>query len=541
MRKLIIAGLAISFLMMCFAAAQAATYYVSPKGDDAKDGKSIATAWKTAKKVENTTFQPDDIILFQRGGEWRERLSASSDGAEGKPITYDAYGEGAKPRFYGSDVLVNAKFIPIGHDNYAYDIEGKAESALRDGVFITSTSINGSLIITSPGSNPLTDGRKYTGCMRGNVIYSNRKNHLVFRNLVADETAGQISDGAVAGYGIRIEGSIDVLLENCEAYRCGRHHIAVINSTGFVGRNLRAEYVQPATPGGNTFYCSYADKNAPVPMCTSIWDDISADHMNAGTPGHGDDTCVFLITHGDRQGAVTLSNVVAQTKISLMSGPVIVKGGLLKERASIENWAAGALIDGVTLTDSSAIDQWASNGIIQNCVARLTPEKSGPTGGSTAIFLREKATGNIVRFNTLVTKNFSCLFLANNDLGTQWYGNIMVADGKTVDKNAPLVKGDAVNVDYNFYSSNAKFCDVAFDAWKAQGFDAHSLTGDPKLVDPAKLDYSLQPDSSCLGAAKLTPEFTPSADFTGATRSKPSAIGAFEKGSKPHKIAASKP
>ena len=461
--------------------------------------------------------------------------------AAGNPITYDAYGEGAKPRFFGSDLLVNAKFIPIGHDNYAYDIEGKAESALRDGVFIASASINGSLIITSPGSNPLTDGRKYTGCMRGNVIYSNRKNHLVFRNLVADETAGQISDGAVAGYGIRIEGSTDVLLEDCEAYRCGRHHIAVINSTGFVGRHLHAEYVQPATPGGNTFYCSYADKNAPVASCTSIWDDITADHMNAGTPGHGDDTCIFLITHGDHQGAVTVSNIVAQTKVSFMSGPVIVKGGLLKERASIENWNAGALIDGVTLTDSSAIDQWASNGIIQNCVARLTPEKSGPTGGSTAIFMREKATGNIIRFNTLVTKNFNCVYLQNKDLGTQWYGNIMLADGNIVWKGEPLTKGDAVNVDYNFYGPKATFAGVSFDAWKAQGFDTHSLTGDPKFVDPAKLDYSLLADSPCLDAAKVVAELTPSTDFTGATRSKPSSIGAFEKGSKPRAAAVSKP
>jgi len=68
-----------------------------------------------------------------------------------------------------------------------------------------------------------------------------------------------------------------------------------------------------------------------------------------------------------------------------MSGPVIVRGGVLSHTASIETWGEGALIEGVTLTDSSAIDQWGKRGIIQNCVARLTPTAGGPTGYSTAI------------------------------------------------------------------------------------------------------------------------------------------------------------
>jgi len=527
------AGLAAVVLLLGFSAAQAATYYVSPKGDDAKDGQSQATAWKTCQKVSSAAFQPGDIVLFARGGEWRERLSASSSGAAGNPITYDAYGDGAKPRFLGSELLENAKFIALGNDNYAYNIAAKAESALRDHVFIQSAWINGVLIATVPGSNPLTDGKAYTACTRGNEIFSNRKNHLVFRNLVADETAGQISDGTVGGYGIRIEGSTDVLLENCEAYRCGRHHIAVINSTGFVGRHLHAEYVQPATPGGNSFYCSYADQNAPVASCTSVWDDISADHMEAGTPGHGENTCVFFTSHGDHQGLITMLNVVAQTKVSIMSGPAIVRGGLLKARGSIENWGPGVLIEGVTLTDSSAIDQWAKDGIIQNCVAYLTPEGGGPTGYGTAIVCRAKATGNIIRFNTLVTRNFSCLALADHNLNTQWYGNIMLADGKTVDKGAALGKGDAVNVDYNFYGPKATFAGATLEAWKAQGFDAHSLTGDPKLADPAAHHFALQPDSPCLGAAKVAADLVPAKDFSGVSRLQPPSMGAFEKGSPP--------
>src|SRR5262245_57284111 len=80
-------------------------YYVSPGGNDAHDGRSPEKAWRTAAKVNQSPFQPGDQILFARGGEWRESLKASSHGAPDKPIVYAAYGTGAKPKFWGSDLL----------------------------------------------------------------------------------------------------------------------------------------------------------------------------------------------------------------------------------------------------------------------------------------------------------------------------------------------------------------------------------------------------------------------------------------------------
>src|SRR5204862_840686 len=79
-------------------------YHVSPEGNDANDGCSPATAWKTAAKVNASSFAPGDQILFARGGEWRESLKASSSGTAGKPIVFASYGTGAKPKFWGSDV-----------------------------------------------------------------------------------------------------------------------------------------------------------------------------------------------------------------------------------------------------------------------------------------------------------------------------------------------------------------------------------------------------------------------------------------------------
>ena len=75
-------------------------YYVSNNGNDSNNGLSPATAWKTVTKVSQMGYKGKlkygDGVFFERGGLWREQLYAVSG------ITYSAYGEGDKPRLYGS-------------------------------------------------------------------------------------------------------------------------------------------------------------------------------------------------------------------------------------------------------------------------------------------------------------------------------------------------------------------------------------------------------------------------------------------------------
>ena len=48
---------------------QAATLHVdSAGGDDAADGASPATAWRTLDRVNKATLAPGDRVLFKRGG-----------------------------------------------------------------------------------------------------------------------------------------------------------------------------------------------------------------------------------------------------------------------------------------------------------------------------------------------------------------------------------------------------------------------------------------------------------------------------------------
>jgi len=77
------------------------TFYVAANGNDTNNGLSAQTPWQTLDKVNATTLNPGDTVLFKRGDTWRGQLRPQS-GQDGAPITYSAYGSGDKPRLLGS-------------------------------------------------------------------------------------------------------------------------------------------------------------------------------------------------------------------------------------------------------------------------------------------------------------------------------------------------------------------------------------------------------------------------------------------------------
>jgi parallel beta-helix repeat protein len=83
----------------------ATVYYVSTSGSDSNTGTSTDKPWKTLSKVNSFSFKPGDQILFKRGEEWSGTITVKQSGASGSPITYGAYGTGAKPKIYGSEKI----------------------------------------------------------------------------------------------------------------------------------------------------------------------------------------------------------------------------------------------------------------------------------------------------------------------------------------------------------------------------------------------------------------------------------------------------
>lgn len=88
-------------LIAVAAGAGAATYYISASGKDSNDGLSPRSAWQSLDRVNSAKLKPGDSVLFRRGDVWHGQLRPISGDATG-PVTYGAYGRGAKPRIYGS-------------------------------------------------------------------------------------------------------------------------------------------------------------------------------------------------------------------------------------------------------------------------------------------------------------------------------------------------------------------------------------------------------------------------------------------------------
>lgn len=99
--------------------ASAMNYYVSSStGNDANNGMSPSTAWKTLSAAGNHvnagSFNPGDVILLKRGDVWNEQLIPPSSGTSGNPIQFDAYGTGAAP------VITAAVAIPLTGGSWTY-------------------------------------------------------------------------------------------------------------------------------------------------------------------------------------------------------------------------------------------------------------------------------------------------------------------------------------------------------------------------------------------------------------------------------------
>ncbi len=73
-------------------------YYISEDGDDRNDGLSPETAIKTLNRLMEIYIVEGDAVLFKRGDTFRLGHSLNTHSG----VTYGSYGEGTKPKIYGS-------------------------------------------------------------------------------------------------------------------------------------------------------------------------------------------------------------------------------------------------------------------------------------------------------------------------------------------------------------------------------------------------------------------------------------------------------
>ncbi|MDQ2720976.1 MAG: right-handed parallel beta-helix repeat-containing protein, partial [Bacteroidota bacterium] len=84
-------------------AANATNYYISANGNDANNGTSASSSWKTLAKLNSffSSLNPGDNVLLNRGDTFYGSITISKSGSPGAPITISAYGAGANPVITG--------------------------------------------------------------------------------------------------------------------------------------------------------------------------------------------------------------------------------------------------------------------------------------------------------------------------------------------------------------------------------------------------------------------------------------------------------
>jgi parallel beta-helix repeat protein len=159
-------------------------YYIDAQnGNDANNGLSAETAWRTLAKVNATTFAPGSQILLRRGQVWQEGLVIPNSGEAGKPITVSAYGDGDHP------VIDCASACDFG-----IFIDGKSHIRI-DGLEFRNAERYGMYIQAQGGG--------------GYEIVNNKVSQSVH-------------------YGMKIFNANDSLIDNNEVYANGRSGIGVL-------------------------------------------------------------------------------------------------------------------------------------------------------------------------------------------------------------------------------------------------------------------------------------------------------------------------
>ena len=121
------------------------TYYIDNiNGDDANDGHSDITAWKSLTKINAALLQPGSKVLFKAGGIWNGQLKPMGFGSETAPVIIDKYGEGEKPLFNGGGMegegVVYVRNFPFIEINNLEIVNDAATGGDRRGVEITANN-----------------------------------------------------------------------------------------------------------------------------------------------------------------------------------------------------------------------------------------------------------------------------------------------------------------------------------------------------------------------------------------------------------------
>ncbi|KKL72840.1 hypothetical protein LCGC14_2080900, partial [marine sediment metagenome] len=500
---------------------QAATYYVKNGGDDNKDGLSDSNAWETISKVNGVSFSAGDSVLLKKGDTWRERLNVPTSGSEGSPITFGAYGTGAKPIISGADV-VSGNWVGVdGNGEYpdnSIDIE--PQIVIVDGTAWTKGTV-GSLAAEEWGWANVDDGTLFMGAdpaalvveagQRGYCIFNSTRQYIVCDNLhlTAANTRAYLDE---AGQNIIQNCTVDYS-GGTEPTGGGGIYVGINGDDSSVLSNIVTEIY------GDGIYIY--NNNRVV-----VRDNLS--HSHTGLQDYNDD-CIQFDSAND---FICLGNTCHTTTTK---NGIFASGGVggIVENNYVYDCKAGIKLDQDNIT-----------------VRFNTTENNGNYGGIAST--SGGVTGLEIYHNISINDQIG-IYIDNATVNI--YNNVVYGDGQDRAFRVVSLSG---NVKNNIFVSlshnqNVMLCNspgalvMDNNVWWPQGVNAfsynssnyntlvdykngtsqgiNSIAQDPLFIDAGNNDFYLLSDSPCMNAGV---DVGLSEDFDGKVISNPPEIGAYE-------------
>jgi hypothetical protein len=499
----------IIFLLLNSLFSSATVYYVSNVGNDALDGKTESTAWRTISKINSQLFSPGDIIMFRKGDTWRETLIVSSSGNSTSPITFSNYGNNSKnPRVIGSNSVDGWTETATGSkiwkstntfvDNASGSSPGgiyfETVKGVKWGIHKSSTSLTAEFQWTWSANyiyvysvvNPSTVYTSVEISQRSFGLDLNNKQYLHFNGIDAFYTKW-------SGYGFNVD-----KFNQIELFGLTVENVEI----GFIGSPLPYNGIDDIGYGTELAYTNMIFRNCQIHDC-------GRRSVSLHLYGNGFTVRNMLIEkcvmyNGFHTTGVDIS--VGSTGYTANIDGLIIRQNLFYDNSSltvlmfIQNYISKATVDNVYIYSNIFKLPNSYNILMEGVKGTAYIYNNdfynfGMSQGNAQISVQNNGQDS----HAVITNNiFYSTSLISGSTAIETYGG----------QNTSFV-----SVSYNlFYNINSTF-----------GKGTNSVTADPKFVSGT--DLHLQNGSPAIGAGIFIP--TVLFDFDGNVFPNPSTIGAY--------------
>ncbi|WP_170324019.1 right-handed parallel beta-helix repeat-containing protein [Cryptosporangium phraense] len=441
------------------------TFYLSPLGDDAADGQSLATAWKTLGRAGQERLRPGDSVLLQGGARFDGQLLLVQDdgGTEDAPVTIATYGTGrATIKASGLEAIkvydaggITIRGLDIVGDASTYDTwsgvlfyaDDKVPARPSD-VTLTDLDVSGfQLGIAFAGASP---GRGFRNvAVTDTKVHGNRDDGLLFY--------GPAFDASNPSYA-----HSDVVIRGVTAYDNAGNpkNTATHSGSGIVLGSVRNGVIEQSSAFHNGFACASAGEG-PVGIWTydstgvTIQRNVSYRNRTGTTADGGGFDLDQNVSDSVLQYNLSYENSGPGLLVFTARTNGALRGNTVRFNVSVGDAQGNGWYGGLTVAG-----QVADTAIYHNTIV---------TRRSAAVKLREGLTGVSIRNNVLLSQGAGAAVEAP-DLTTanvRFDGNAYYRAG-----GGPVIKwGDGL------YASVAD--------WRADTGQGPGLDVDPKLQDPS--------------------------------------------------------